>query len=138
MSKKYFDPFYLYQLPSGQLVHPSRLIHRDGTIMWSHALLHEGTVHLPADEDIETRIVHTAKRLEELNTWVAPTAQPWEGFLIHSWYNPNDLEFAKGNVVLFNHALHDTEVVYNELKKHLQEEEALSTSLAGPYLKFTA
>jgi hypothetical protein len=138
MSKKYFDPFYLFQLPSGQLVHPCRLIHRDGTLMWKHALIDEEVVHLPADQDIETRIIYTAKRLEELNTWVAPTAQPWEGFSIHAWYNPNVEERSRGNVVLFSHFLHDTEVVYNELKKHLQEKEALSTSLAGPYLKFTA
>jgi len=138
MNKKYFDPFYMYQLPSGQLVHPSRLIHRDGTIMWKHAVLHEGVVHLPKNQDIETKIIHTAKRLEELNTWVAPTAQPWEGFTVHQWYNPADEGYDGGNVVVFSHFLHDTEVVYNELKKHLQEGEALSTSLAGPFLKFTA
>lgn len=138
MSKTYFDPFYMYQLPSGQLVHPCRLIHRDGTIMWKHAVMDEGVLYLPENEDVETRIIHTAKRLEELNTWVAPTAQPWEGFVIRAWYNPTTESRSKGNVVLFSHPLHETQVVYNELKKHLQEKEALSTSLAGPYLKFTA
>ena len=30
-----------YELPSGNKVHPSRLIHRDGTLMWKHALLYQ-------------------------------------------------------------------------------------------------
>ena len=29
----------LYKLPSGNLVHPCRLIIRDGTLMWKHAFL---------------------------------------------------------------------------------------------------
>ena len=35
---KHFSPDIFYNLPSGSRVHPQRLIHRDGTIMWKHAL----------------------------------------------------------------------------------------------------
>ena len=35
---KHLAKEFFYQLPSGNEVHPSRLIHRDGTIMWKHAL----------------------------------------------------------------------------------------------------
>ena len=56
MSNKYFDPFYMYELPSGQLVHPSRLIHRDGCIMWKHALLHEGAVYMPETTTLKRRL----------------------------------------------------------------------------------
>ena len=38
---KHIDKGIFYPLPSGTKVHPCRLIHRDGTLMWKHALLHE-------------------------------------------------------------------------------------------------
>jgi hypothetical protein len=36
---KHIDKDYLYNLPSGASVHPCRLILKDGTLMWKHALL---------------------------------------------------------------------------------------------------
>ena len=40
----------MYNFPSGANIHPCRLIQRDGTLMWKHALLHQGEITLPASE----------------------------------------------------------------------------------------
>jgi len=133
---KHLNPACLYKLPSGAAVHPCRLIHRDGSLMWKHALLNHGHVNLPVDETVEHSIIHTAKRLEELNTWVSPNLNPWECFQIHAWYNPNDQDFQHGTAVLFTHCIHSNELLYNELKLHLQEKEALSLTDFRASLKF--
>ena len=68
---KHISPSYFYNLPSGNKVHPCRLIHKDGTLMWKHALLHQNEHKLPASEAHEQHIIKTAQRLEELNSWVS-------------------------------------------------------------------
>ena len=42
-------------------IHPSRLIIRDGSLMWKHALLYEGVMYIPRQSAIEAK---TAQRLE--------------------------------------------------------------------------
>ena len=53
---KHISPGFMYKFPSGLTVHPCRLIQRDGTLMWKHALLHEGELNLP--EYRSTRAAH--------------------------------------------------------------------------------
>ena len=36
---RHISPNAFYVLPSGNRVHPCRLIHKDATLMWKHALL---------------------------------------------------------------------------------------------------
>ena len=36
---KHIDKNFLYPMPSGAAIHPCRLIQKDGTLMWKHALL---------------------------------------------------------------------------------------------------
>ena len=60
-------PDSMYELPSGLEVHPWRLIHKDGTLMWKHALLHHNhLVALPENMAHESHIIKTAQRIEEL------------------------------------------------------------------------
>ena len=69
---------FFYDLPSGARVHPCRLIHKDGTLMWKHALLHNNKlVCLPKEHAHEAHIVKTAYRIEELNSWVSQNLDPW-------------------------------------------------------------
>ena len=65
MSKN-IDKKIFYQLPSGLSVHPCRLIVRDGTLMWKHALYKD----MPECQAHEAHIVKTAQRVEELNAWI--------------------------------------------------------------------
>ena len=63
---KHLSPSVFYSLPSGNQVHPSRLIHRDGTIMWKHAVVSPyNELFLPESEAHEAHIIKTAARLEE-------------------------------------------------------------------------
>ena len=76
MSKHIAKDFF-YQLPSGNNVHPCRLIHKDGTLMWKHAC----SFSLPLEEAHEAHIVKTAQRLEELNSWISQGLDPWQCLL---------------------------------------------------------
>lgn len=115
-----------YQLPSGALVHPCRLIFKDGTLMWKHALLWRNVfTSLPLDQAHEAHIVKTAQRLEELNTWVSQSLEPWECLTPHHWYNPDVDELAQGISVYFTHKTKPLEEVYFELLKRLNPYEAL-------------
>ena len=63
---KHIAQHHFYQLPSGSAVHPCRLIQKDGTLMWKHAV-----PSIPLEEAHEQHIIKTAQRLEELNSWVS-------------------------------------------------------------------
>ena len=89
MSKN-IDKKSFLALPSGASVHPCRLIQRDGTLMWKHALLHQNVLSLPEDQATEVHIVKTAQSLEELNSWVSQGLEPWESIRVHAWYLPFD------------------------------------------------
>lgn len=123
---KHLAPEHLYQLPSGSQVHPCRLIQRDGSLMWKHALLqHNQLVCLPQTKAHEAHIVKTAQRIEELNSWVSQGLEPWECLMPYLWYDPREPELSEGICLYFYHTLYSNERVYKQLKKHLMDHEAL-------------
>ena len=123
---KHIDKNYLYPLPSGVNVHPSRLIHKDGTLMWKHALLcRDNYANLPQNESHEQHIIKTAQRLEELNSWCSQELEPWQCFLPYAWYSPDDSELREGISVYFTHAIYDNNSVYEKLVPHVQSHETL-------------
>ena len=77
---RHISPEYFYELPSGSRVHPCRLIHKDGTLMWKHALLNRNQPGIYAILVIahEAHIIKTAQRIEELNSWVSQGLDPWD------------------------------------------------------------
>ena len=116
----------LYQLPSGTMVHPCRLIFRDGTLMWKHALLCSNEfTSLPQTQAHEQHIVKTAQRLEELNTWVSQELEPWECLIPFCWYDPLQEELSEGISLYFYHNVHKAEYVYTTLVNHIQPHEKL-------------
>ena len=117
----------LYQLPSGSAVHPCRLIVRDGTLMWKHALLcNNAFTALPETEWQEQQIIKTAQRLEELNTWVSQELEPWECLTPYAWFDPDNKNLADGTTVYFNHSIYPAADVYEKLKSHVQPHETLA------------
>ena len=123
---KHIDKKHMYNLPSGIAVHPCRLIHKDGTLMWKHALLcSENVANMPRIECHEQHILKTAQRLEELNSWVSHGLEPWECFNVRAWYQPDDTELNKGISVYFNHSTHDLDYTYDNLLPHIQSHETL-------------
>ena len=74
---RHISPESFYELPSGNRVHPCRLIHKDGTLMWKHAILIDNEVAaMPECEAHEQHIIKTAQRIEELNSWVSHDLDP--------------------------------------------------------------
>ena len=122
---KHIDPSAMYNLPSGSIVHPCRLIHKDGTLMWKHALLYNNEVSLPKTEAQEVHIQKTAQRLEELNSWIMPYFEPWEALKVLRWYDPADPELTEGISLYFVHHHLDTELIYDMLKNHIYDHETL-------------
>ena len=129
-----------YELPSGTSVHPCRLILRDGTLMWKHALLSlNHFTAVPQTQAHEQHIVKTAQRLEELNTWVSQDLEPWECLNPIAWYDPSTPTLSDGISVYFNHRIHPVNFVYAQLKDHVQTHETLEIvelSPASPVLFF--
>ena len=113
----------LIALPSGNVVHPSRLIHKDGTLMWKHAL---SDYTIPIDEAAEQHIVKTAQRLEELNSWVSRDLDLWQCLVPIHWYSPTSDELSTGYSVYFKHAVYDNEHTYDCLAAHILPHETLS------------
>ena len=123
---KHINKDFMYHLPSGNVVHPCRLIHKDGTLMWKHALLcRDNIAYVPHQESQEHHIIKTAQRLEELNSWVSQDLEPWQGFIPHLWYSPFNEELAQGISVYFTHAFYDNEDIYTQLRPHILEHETL-------------
>ena len=122
---KHIDPSAMYNLPSGSIVHPCRLIHKDGTLMWKHALLYNNEVSLPKTEAQEVHIQKTAQRLEELNSWVSQDLEPWNCLSVSAWYLPSVPELSDGISVYFNHSQLDNSKVFDLLRSHIQEHETL-------------
>jgi hypothetical protein len=123
---KHLKKEYLYNLPSGNLVHPCRLIVRDGTLMWKHAFLcNNKFTGLPETQAQEQHIIKTAQRLEELNVWVSQDLELWECLTPHAWYDPDNSVLSDGISVFFSHRVHPTDVVYDKLKDHIQPHETL-------------
>ena len=123
---KHIDKDYMYHLPSGNIVHPCRLIHKDGTLMWKHALLYRDNIaYIPKHEAQEAHIVKTAQRLEELNSWVSQELEPWQCFIPYAWFSPYDSELTDGISVYFKHALYSNNDIINTLMPHIQSHETL-------------
>ena len=122
---KHLSPAALYSLPSGQRIHPCRLIHKDGTLMWKHALLYNNEAFIPETEAQEQHIIKTAQRLEELNSWVSQGLEPWECLQPVAWFYPLTDELQDGISVYFKHAVLETEPVLLALLEHIQEHEFL-------------
>ena len=123
---RHISPEYFYDLPSGNRVHPCRLIQKDGSLMWKHALLCQNEViSMPVSQAHEQHIIKTAQRLEDLNTWVSQHLDPWEFLKPIEWYNPYNSQLCEGISVYFTHTSLSNEYVYDVLKMHLNEFESL-------------
>lgn len=121
---RHISPEHFYQLPSGTNVHPCRLIHKDGTLMWKHALLNQNElVCMPACHAHEAHIIKTAQRLEELNSWVSQNMDPWEFLKPVAWYDPQDPELSEGISCYVKHTSLGSDYVYETLQKHLHDYE---------------
>jgi len=124
---RHISPAAFYQLPSGNKVHPCRLIHKDGTLMWKHALLANNEhTSLPKDQAHEAHILKTALRIEELNSWVSQGLDPWECLRPVRWYDPTQVEFSEGITVLFRHTTLPSHLIHDLLIQHKQEHETLA------------
>ena len=123
---KHLSKDLFYDLPSGAQVHPCRLIQRDGTLMWKHALLcRDNEANIPKCESQEQHIIKTAQRLEELNSWVSKELEPWQCFIPYAWYSPYDTELTDGISVYFIHAIYSNNDIFDSLVPHIQEHETL-------------
>jgi hypothetical protein len=132
---KHIAPDCLLTLPSNDRVHPSRLILKDGTLMWKHALFYEDRLTcIPKSVAHERHIIKTAQRLEELNSWISQGLEPWNSFTIRGWYQPFNPELSEGISVCFTHSSHDLDFTYKNLLPHIQDHETLE--LRKDYLFF--
>ncbi len=123
---KHIDQKIMFNMPSGNVVYPSRLIHKDGTLMWKHAITYRDNIPcLPEREAQEQHIIKTAQRLEELNSWVSQDLEPWQCFIPYAWFSPFDSELTDGINVYFTHSLYDNEYIYDTLLPHIQDHETL-------------
>jgi hypothetical protein len=124
---RHISPSAFYNLPSGAKVHPSRLIHKDGSLMWKHALLYQNALtSIPLEQAHESHIIKTALRIEELNSWVSQGLDPWDCLMPVRWYDPSDYEFSTGISVLFKHTTLSSHTIFETLKNHKQEHETLT------------
>ena len=131
---KHISPSYFYELPSGAKVHPCRLILKDGSLMWKHALLTQNKASLPECEAHEQHIIKTAQRLEELNSWVSSDLEAWDCLMPTAWYLPEDPELAEGIAVYFKHTTRHIDYIYSALTSHILEHEHLE--IRDKYLYF--
>ena len=122
---KHISPSYFYSLPSGLKVHPCRLIHKDGSLMWKHALLFDNCAAMPSCAAHEQHIIKTAQRLEELNSWVSQDLEPWNFLVPSLWYQPDIDGYGEGISVNFTHSTKDTTEVYRTLRNHILSHETL-------------
>lgn len=124
---KQISPSAFINLPSGDQVHPLRLIQRDGTIMWKHALQGNNKYYLPVNLAHEAHILKTAARLEELNAWVSQNLDPWDCLMPKSWYNPRSKHqpIASGYACEFKHRSIKNKDVLTKLNPHVQDHETL-------------
>ena len=131
---KHINPDYFYSLPSGTKVHPCRLIQKDGTLMWKHALLYNNCALLPECEAHEQHIIKTAQRLEELNSWVSQVSDLSDFLSPIRWYQPDEPQLSEGISVYFNHTTLGCNDVYDALIQHVLDHETLE--LHHGYLHF--
>ena len=131
---KHISADHFYCLPSGSKVHPCRLILKDGSLMWKHALLHNNVANIPTTSAAEQHIIKTAQRLEELNSWMSLSSEPWDSFVPHAWYVPSNNELDQGISVYFQHQSYDLITTLNKISPHIMDHEKLE--LRNNYLYF--
>mgnify|MGYP001181923504 CR=1 FL=1 len=51
--------------------------------------------------------------------------EPWECFVPIAWYVPHISFLSQGISLIFKHAIHDSDYIYDLLKSHTQEHETL-------------
>ena len=124
MSKHIASSFF-YSLPSGIKVHPCRLILKDGTLTWKHALQFNNVFNIPTDPAHEQHIIKTAQRIEELNSWISPDAENFDNLKPSSWYVPSNPDLSDGISLYFYHPSSDIEDTYKILKDHILPHETL-------------
>ena len=129
---KHIDPAVFLALPSGSRVHPCRLIHKDGQLMWKHAL-GPAPYQIPATTAIEQHIIKTAQRLEELSSWLQGSGDE-RPLLPLCWYAPNEPGFEEGIAVLLQTTNAAAGDLYGQLKSHVLSHETLA--VAGDWLYF--
>ena len=127
---KHIDPSFLMALPSGALIHPCRLIVKDGIFSWKDACSVP-----PQCLAHEAHIQKTAQRLEELNSWVSHGLEPWQALNIISWYVPNVLDLSEGICVYFKHSTHDLDFTYKHLLPHIQDHETLEVRKSAIFFR---
>lgn len=120
---RHINPEHFINLPSGASVHPCRLIHKDGTLMWRHALA--GSQVVPSELAIETNIIETALRIEELNSWASAFCEIWDCLMPIKWYEPADCHHNDGRRVLLDHTSMDNSDVFTLVSAHLKDGELL-------------
>ena len=102
--------------------------------MWKHALLFNNCANIPTCEAHEAHILKTAQRLEELNSWISQSSEPWDCIVPHAWYVPTYPELNKGISVYFRHPNHDLRTTLNRVLPHIMDHEELE--LRNNYLFF--
>lgn len=123
---KHIPQKYMYKLPSGASVFPYRVIIRDGTLMWKHALNSSvNNAITPVNEAHEQHIIKTAYRMEELNSWASQGLELWECLEPIKWYCPKDHELHEGISLYFRHKVHSLDTVYRKLMGHILPHEEL-------------
>ena len=114
-------------------MHPCRLIHKDGTLMWRHALGGKTAQQL----SVETNIITVAGRIEELNSWASAFCEIWECLMPIKWYEPDDPHHSDGLRVLLNHTAMDNSDVFTLISAHLKDGELLMFNDSDGSLLFT-
>ena len=135
---KHLSPSVFYDLPSGNRVHPWRLIHKDGTIMWKHALQDSaGNLSIPTDLAHESHIIKTAQRIEELNSWVSQSLEPWDCLTPKIWYvsNHEHKPFAEGYACCFTHVSLPIKELFEKLKPHVHSHEEIKSDESTIYFR---
>ena len=118
---RHISPEHFITLPSGNRVHPCRLIHKDGTVMWRHAI----NGYKVLEQSHEAHIIKTAQRIEELNSWISQGLEPWDCLIPMTWYVPQDPTHGEGISVYFEHQTFNSNDTYKVLKQHVLEHERL-------------
>lgn len=106
--------------------------------MWKHALQDSaGNVYLPTDLAHEAHIIKTAQRLEELNSWVSQSLEPWDCLVPKLWY-VNDHEhqpFAEGYACCFTHVSLPLTEVFKKLEPHVHSHEQIKFDESTIYFR---
>ena len=79
--------------------------------------------------------IKTAQRLEELNSWVSLSLEPWECLVPQAWYVPDIDELSTGISVYFKHFSSSCTDTYKLLLPHIQDYETLDLKDNQLYFK---